>query len=571
MPWLRRPAERSPVVREAAPTEHSRASDLGALGLITIIWLAMVWAAHSRSEFPLADDWAYASSVRALVERGAIELRPWTPAITLSHTIWGAVVALFFGTSYEVLHRSILFLGLVGGVATYGLLREIGAGPVTAAVAAVTLIVNPLYFDLAGTFMTDVSFLAMSTAALWGFARTLRTRSAAAFWLAAASSLAAVLNRQIGAALPASFAVAVFAGRCKGLRLRAVLLCGLTAASLLLWEVMVRRRGGPSLGTNVKTAEMVAFLSGPIIDVLGRITWNVTGLLLYLGLFCLPVLLFEHDTRSPAAKDRAETRWSGMLVLAILIACALTAFGMAMPFVGNIWIPSGIGPATLRDTLILKLPHLPELPSWARWLLTTASVVGSLCLLRRSAEVATGWIRGRAGSLTRSQALVLASTAALYIAPIVLAPYFDRYLLPIVPIVLALTCIDLGERVASRSPARSRAAALAILGASAAFSVAGVHDYLAWNAARWRACEWLLGTGATPAEFDGGFEWNGAHLYDPAYIVQSDKSWWWVKGDRWIVAFGPLEGRHLVHRETFPRWLPPGGTGEVVVLERGDA
>jgi hypothetical protein len=62
--------------------------------------------------------------------------------------------------------------------------------------------------------------------------------------------------------------------------------------------------------------------------------------------------------------------------------------------------------------------------------------------------------------------------------------------------------------------------------------------------------------GATPATFDGGFEYNGYFRFEKKpRDVPAGKSWWWVKDDRWVVAFGPVPGYAERARFTVERWL----------------
>ena len=101
----------------------------------------------------------------------------------------------------------------------------------------------------------------------------------------------------------------------------------------------------------------------------------------------------------------------------------------------------------------------------------------------------------------------------------------------------------------------------------AGFSIAGTRDYLAWNRARWTLLREIAADGTTPRRIDGGFEFNGWHLYDPAYVATPDKSWWWVERDEFVVAFGPIPGWEIVRERTFSRWLR-GGQGRIVLLAR---
>ena len=87
-------------------------------------------------------------------------------------------------------------------------------------------------------------------------------------------------------------------------------------------------------------------------------------------------------------------------------------------------------------------------------------------------------------------------------------------------------------------------------------AVAGTHDYFSWNRARWDMLRVAEALGATPDEIDGGFEYNGfkRHEIHPRGSP-SGKMWWWVKDDRYIVAFTEVPGYETVERRSVKRWL----------------
>ena len=529
----------------------------------------MALVVHPAGEFPLADDWAYASSVRALLDHGTIELRPWTPAVTLSHVLWGALASLTFGYSVETLRWSTLALGLIGVLATWALLRVVRVGPYLAAVGAATIAVNPLYFGLAGTFMTDVGFLAVSTVALWAFARALRDGSRAFFVLGTVASVVATMNRQIGLAIGLGFLLSsLVLGRSR--RMRSVVPLTVSIVALGLWQAFALDRGGPSIFDNVKTAEAAAFLSGGAPLVVGRVVWNLVGMATYLGLFVFPVAVVTTVVlERNEGRVRRVCRWAAVLLIAAMTTSVLSRLGLLLPHIGNMWEVTGIGPATLRDAFILKLRHLPEMSGAVRWSITLMGVGGGILAARLLFHASLRIFRGAEYDELRAPWVLLASVAGAWVGAVIFAPVFDRYWLPILPVLIALMTLDVGARSEQLVGVRwVYVTACGLLVAGAVYSVVAVHDYLAWNAARWSAASWLVDVhGVSPREIDGGYEWNAAHLYDPAYVVGPDRSWWWVHDDKWLLSFGPIAGRRIVWRVPFRRWMTDED-GEILVLER---
>ena len=109
---------------------------------------------------------------------------------------------------------------------------------------------------------------------------------------------------------------------------------------------------------------------------------------------------------------------------------------------------------------------------------------------------------------------------------------------------------------------------MALLALTAAFAVAGTKDYLAWNRVRWIALDELLQTGqATPAQIDGGYEFNGMYGAVRGYHVKPGKNWWWVDDDTYMITFGPAPGRTIVKEYRYRSWLHPQDD-RILVLRR---
>lgn len=110
--------------------------------------------------------------------------------------------------------------------------------------------------------------------------------------------------------------------------------------------------------------------------------------------------------------------------------------------------------------------------------------------------------------------VILLATTAVYLAPITVLTFlersYDRYLIFLLPL-SSVVCFLMTTN-AGPAHARSRLAPLAVAGLVlyGAFAVAGTHDYLSLNRARWQALNRLMKEGhVSPARIDGGFEFNG--------------------------------------------------------------
>ena len=145
--------------------------------LLVFIWVLAALLVNPVGDFPLNDDWAYGFAVRSLVETGHLRLSGWTATNLIAQVPWGALFCLPFGFSFTALRLSTLVLGLIGVLATYGLLREARASAWLALFGSLVLAFSPIYFALSYTFMTDVPFTAVATASSWLLLRGLRRDS----------------------------------------------------------------------------------------------------------------------------------------------------------------------------------------------------------------------------------------------------------------------------------------------------------------------------------------------------------------------------------------------------------
>jgi hypothetical protein len=78
---------------------------------------------------------------------------------------------------------------------------------------------------------------------------------------------------------------------------------------------------------------------------------------------------------------------------------------------------------------------------------------------------------------------------------------------------------------------------------------------------RWQALRDLMQEEqVSPSRIDGGFEFNGWHLYDPNYSPYQKRKngevWWWVEQDNYLITFNPVEGYEITNKYLLKNWLP---------------
>ncbi len=540
---------------------------------VSCLWLLLVILVNPVGEFPLNDDWSYARAVQSLVEHGRLELTGFTSMPLISQVLWGALFCLPFGFSFTALRVSTIMLGLLGILATYWLFEETKMDRRIAFLATMVVAVNPLYFHLSLTFMTDVPFFTCSMFAFLFFLRALRTERYSDLVLGYAFSLIAILTRQLAIAIPVSFLGAyLIKNRISFKALINTLLPTMAFASLLLVYPAILRRtiGLPALYNRayepITEAATQGWFQIPFVFA-DRLLVE----LIYLGLFILPVLLVlgVNTQQASSTQTRRLSLFAGAALFITMMGLLLWQ-GRTMPLSGNILFDIGLGPALLRDTYLLRLPHWPTAPKELWLFVTVAAVLGSILLIRRVGIVVVQMIKLLNLGSSDEQVYIsclLFLAVFLYSIFIAITGFLDRYLIWLLPL---LMCIMLAWKnsIRLRASVLSYSVAVAIITIYGLFALGGTHDYLAWNRARWQAIADLMEKdGISFKKIDGGFEFNGWYAYDAKYHISPSKSWWWVDNDDYVISFGPILGYREMRRYPFKRWIPPEG-GNIFVLQR---
>jgi hypothetical protein len=539
--------------------------------LIVGLWILAALLINPRGEFPLNDDWCYSGTVKALLEGGGLKLPGCSSPNIIAQILWGALFCLPFGFSFLALRISTLTLGVIGVLALYGLLRETGAERGTALFGALLLAFNPLYLVLSYTFMSDVPFTAVSLVSFYflvrGLKRSLRLEIAAGLFFACL----ALLIRQNGLAIFIAFGLAYLAK--SGLRLRNILLASipvaLGGAVQLLWQMWLTHK---HIFLPVYTRQ-AKWMTSPDFSWQAATSF-VRGLAIisvYLGLFLLPLLLFVGRTK---LAELCRSRLLNLTAVLLVVWAAFLLRHQQMPFLPNVLYDLGLGPATLRDSFLLKLPSLPTAGKTFWLVVAFVGLAGAFVLLQMTFLALGEALNIRPISAPKRVPLVLLFAAGLvYLAPMAMLFIdielaFDRYLLFLVAVGIPVVILMVSNLSPGRAGSAIRTVAIASLVLYGTFSIAGTHDYLSWNRARWQALNNLaVEQRVTPIDIDGGFEFNGWYLYDLNYIPRLKKSWWWVFRDDFMVTFGPVPEFTEIRRYPFRRWLPPG-EGNILVLRR---
>ena len=315
-------------------------------------------------------------------------------------------------------------------------------------------------------------------------------------------------------------------------------------------------------------------------------------MVVYAGLFVLPVAASATAGLGALVRSFPRRGWrvAGPLVALAVVGGAGFAWGSRlMPYVPQYLADWGLGPADLQGGRPVVA---------GRWLFAVltvlaagAAVVGALALGRRLAEDRVEEGRGANGQAGRVGAglvvAVLAGQAVGVLPPTfhfqnpvpgaILTITLDRYLLPLLPLVLALAVWSIavlsvsGRRLPSW-PAWTVTAAMAVV------SVAGTHDFLVFQRSTWDLAAATTRAGVDVHTLDGGAQWDGVHLYQDGVEVpesRRDRPWWinifaWTNDATYVVSTTPQPGYVEVRRVPYDTWLPPDDQA-LLLLRRPEA
>jgi hypothetical protein len=250
------------------------------------------------------------------------------------------------------------------------------------------------------------------------------------------------------------------------------------------------------------------------------------------------------------------------MVSAGYLTFAFDRLGKLTPLHGNVLVNASIG--QMRGFL--------QVPIYFPLAVTFLGFFGAFLLLRGIFRNSLSFLRQSTRGFNHEDylmgfVLVLVGT---YFAPLPLLGlgdhgFYDRYLIVFLsPLLLALVTGRSefrGFRFWSVGVAVGAITTLSIT----AFSVAAVHDYLAWNRVLWTALSDLMRDGSVaPERIDGGFEFRGWYLYNNSHDVQPGKN------DEYYVGGFRREGYRGLKTYSIDRWLP-WGHGDIIIQRRSEA
>jgi hypothetical protein len=556
----------------AARLRRAARTHRGVLAVLAGFALAAV-VLPTTTPVALWDDWMYARSVEGLVLRGQLHIHELSAANLLFQILWSWPFAKLFGVSFGVLRCSTVVLVGLGGWALYGLLRELEVKRGLAALGTAMYLFNPLGLVLTYSFMTDGHFTALLVVAAYGYVRGLRGDARAAWFTVAGSAVAglAFLERQ-GAAfiVLAVLGYLLLVRRIRLDRRGVVLAVRVAAAPVLMaigyyaWLKLSTGSAQPGVQGAFTGGIAAAGVRG-VARILGR-TWFAEAM--YMGLFVAPLALaavtaLPRALRSLSARGRlAAVALTG--ALAVSFAVVLPWRGVRMPYAESWLTPRGLGP---DDLVASGRPVL--LGGGALLAVTVVCLLSSLALIVVVTRAVLPTDRsGPSGPAGLVLALLGGQMAAAVLPSFYFGGPLDRYLLPLLPLCLALALWALRDLLDAPAAAWLATAALAVV------ALLGTHDFLRFEGAIWQVAREAHQQGVGYEQLDAGAAWTGYHAFERRGPTRPEAPWWinaWARAvdSTYVVSGEPRPGYSVVRRQSYPSLLSRGPTS-VLLLRRDD-
>jgi hypothetical protein len=462
------------------------------------------------AEIGIVDDWSYIKTAQVLAQTGHIAYNGWSNKMLGWQAYFGALLIRLFGFSFTAVRFSTVVEAMAMAFLLQRTFVRAGLNSRNATLATMTFILSPLCLPLEFTFMTDISGVLCIVVCFYMCLRALQAESEhyAAAWI----GVAALLNALGGSARQLAWLGVLVMVPCTLWLLRRnrrVLVIGCFACIAGAGIVMATMHW---FGLQEYSVPEPIILSGfDLSSMRAAVAFGLRSAG-QIVLLVLPVLLmFAGTLRS---RNRRVT------AVLLIVFCCFAAPGIALILARTMHVRFAL---FVDDSLSIRAfcerITAPALGNrfaieWGgiRMLLAGAMVLGLLslvtCLFSSTFEPAVP--EPKADSISwRNLAIMLGPFSMAYVVLLIPrameGPFDDRYVLPLLSIVLLVLGRCYQERVNAKLP-RACVLLIAIFGA---FSVAIVHDMFALYRGYASAIGQLRTTGTPAIAILGPWEFEG--------------------------------------------------------------
>lgn len=482
----------------------------GPATLCSFLLVLCVLAAYPFAEMGANDDFAYVRSAKILAETGHVTYVGWASAMLGWQLAWGALFIKAFNFSFAATRVSILLIAACTAFLLQRCFVGLGLRDSNATLATLTIVLSPLFIPLSFSFMSDIPSLFTIVLCLFCCLHALQATEPryATAWLV----IAAVSNVILGTARQTGWVgvlvmvpSTLWLLRRRGLPMRLIAIFWIVCVGCTLYCLYWFRH---QIYATMESTPQIKLDHDHVIDI----SVAALRILLGLSLFLLPILIAY-----AVAILRGNRRTLLLVCSAVLFLLCYILLRPNSYSAGVLLLPAaGESGDYVTPVGILKLPDIGSPPvvlrPVVRIIITLISYFASAAFLafvfqmpRVKRVVST--VRG---DLSWHQVAILLGPSILgYGAFLALrvssGAIFDRYLLPVLIVLIFLVTRIYQERVNAKLPA----VCFVVLVAFAAFGIAGTHDFFAMERARLAAIDELRAAGLPRDAFYGGFGYDG--------------------------------------------------------------
>lgn len=523
-----------------------KARSILVLTTIVVLYVGLSSFLLVQHSDPIVDEPIYASSAFEFARSGAIRISNLSAPNAVFDTVWGGFFALLLGENYEALRTSTIALTAISGPFVYLLCRTLGGSSSLSVLGVAAYFFTPLTFSLSVTFQTDAHFLALTIMAVAVIAYGLTTRENQTQLLLTGSALVALAFLSRPQALVVAIAavlVWLYPHPARPNRLAGVsALTALPTVSLVLHSIWTSVVGEPYIRLIYR--EHLLALNPKTYLALGSQTL-VEGVT-YLGFFALPFTPMLIPVARKMMADRKR------IALALAVSLGTIAIGLSIAKMGPLNAQSWVTSTGLGAVDRSFLGHRPGMSPWLIAAVTGAFAASAYALIlslvhERPSRKSPGGMPLVTLTLLGFAAGALISTLGAH------GRILDRYWLPLVPLVIALSVS------ASASTAKRLWIASSLLAVFGLVSVVGTADAFSTYRSANDFANTVIVEGIDPLSLEAGASWaatrfgltddDPAHLYRPGpfwlkfYSVESNPEYG--------IVLEPLEGYTVLERREY--------------------
>lgn len=482
----------------------------GPATLCSFLLILCVLAAYPFAEMGANDDFAYVRSAKILADTGHVTYVGWASAMLGWQLAWGALFIKAFNFSFTATRVSILLIAACTAFLLQRCFVGLGLRDSNATLATLTIVLSPLFIPLSFSFMSDIPSLFTIVLCLFCCIHALQATDPryATAWIVVAAALNVILGtaRQTGwVGVLVMVPCTLWLLRGRGLPMRLLALYWIACVGCTLYCVYWFRH---QIYATMESTPHFKLDRDQVLDI----SYASLRFLLGLSLFLLPVLIAYAVVIFKG--NRRTLLFVGSAILLLLCYILLRPNSYS---VGVLLLPAaGDAGDYVTPVGILKLPDIGSPPVVLRPVVriiitlvscfASASFLAFLFHMPRAKHVVS---KVRSGLSWHQVAILLGPSILAYGAFLAVrvssGALFDRYLLPVLIVLIFLATRIYQERVNAKLPALC----FAVLVAFAVFGIAGTHDLFAMERARLAAIDELRAAGLPRDAFYGGFGYDG--------------------------------------------------------------